>query len=203
MSASGVSNAYNVHRGKPRPQKQTITNQYSPCLPTAASSNGHPGHCHKAPIIIRTHTYILVVSNYFTRWTEAYALPNQEAETVAHKLVDEFFFRFSVSEQLHSDQGTQFESTTINKVSRLLQINKNRTTPYHPQSDGLMERFNCTLLSMLATTIVDYPWDWEDNIHQLCYAYYTSIHSSTGYAPFFLMFGCQARLPVDLSFQLP
>ena len=146
---------------------------------------------------------VLVVSDYFTRWTEAYALPNQEAETVAHKLVDEFFFRFSVPEQLHSDQGRQFESAIIKEVSRLLQINKTRTTPYHPQSDGLVERFNSTLLSMLATTIADHPWDWEDNLRQLCYAYNTSVHSSTGYTPFFLMFGRQARLPVYLAFQLP
>ena len=122
---------------------------------------------------------------------------------VAHKLVDEFFFRFSVPEQLHSDQGRQFESTIIKEVSRLLQINKTRTTPYHPQSDGLVERFNRTLLSMLATTIADHPWDWEDNLRQLCYAYNTSVHYSTGYIPFFIMFGRQARLPVDLAFQLP
>ena len=149
------------------------------------------------------NSYVLVVSDYFTRWTEAYALPNQEAETVAHKPVDEFFFRFSVPEQLHSDQVRQFESTIIKEVSRLLQINKTRTTPYHSQSDGLVERFNRTLLSMLATTIADHPWDWEDNLRQLCYAYNTSVHSSTGYTPFFLKFGRQARLLVDLAFQLP
>ena len=75
--------------------------------------------------------------------------------------------------------------------------------PYHPQSDGLVERFNRTLLSMLSTTIADHPLDWEDKLRQLCYAYNTSVHSSTGYTPFFLMFGRQARLPVDLAFQLP
>ena len=149
------------------------------------------------------NSYVLVVSDYFTRWTEAYALPNQESATVAHKLVDEFFFRFSLPEQLHSNQGRQFESTVIKEVSSLLQIKKTRTTPYHPQSDGLVERFNRTLLSMLATTIADHPWDWEDNLRQLCYAYNTSVHSSTGYTPFFLMFGRQARIPVDLAFQLP
>lgn len=60
-----------------------------------------------------------MVSDYFTTWTEAYALPNQEVETVAHKLVDESFFRFSVPEQLHSDQGRQFEPIIIKEVSRL------------------------------------------------------------------------------------
>ena len=149
------------------------------------------------------NSYVLVVSDYFTRWTEAYALPNQEAGTVAKKLVDEFLFRFSLPEQLHSDQGRQFESRIIKELAHLLQIRKTRTTPYHPQSDGLVERFNRTLLAMLSTAVADHPWDWEDQLRSLCYAYNSSVHASTGYTPFFLMFGRQARLPVDLAFQLP
>ena len=94
--------------------------------------------------------YILVLGDYFTRWMEAYAIPNQEASTVAQKLVDEYFCRFSVPEQLHSDQGRQFESSLIAEICRILQIQKTRTTPYHPQSDGMVERFNRTLLNMLS-----------------------------------------------------
>ena len=69
---------------------------------------------------------------------------------MAGKLTDEFFFRFSPAEQLHSDQGRNFESDVIVEVCRLLGVVKTRTTPYHPQSDGLVERFNRTLLDMLA-----------------------------------------------------
>ena len=97
------------------------------------------------------NNYILVVSDYFTKWTEAYAIPNQEATTVAKKLTDEFFFRYSPPEQPHSDQGRQFESQLLAEVCKLLGIRKTRTTPYHPQSDGLVERYNRTLLCMLAT----------------------------------------------------
>ena len=74
-------------------------------------------------------THILVVADYFTRWTEAYPIPNQEATTVAGKLTDEFFFRFSPAEQLHSDQGRNFESDVIAEVCRLLGVVKTRTTP--------------------------------------------------------------------------
>lgn len=104
-------------------------------------------------------TYILVVGDYFTRWMEAYPIPNQEATTVAKKLTDEFFFRFSPPEQLHSDQGRQFESQLIAEICKLLGIKKTHTTAYHPQSDGLVERFNRTLLGMLSTATRDNPFD--------------------------------------------
>ena len=130
----------------------------------------------------------------------SHPVPNQEATTVAEKLVDEVFLRFSPPEQLHSDQGRQFESNLVKEVCKLLHINKTRTTPYHPQCDGLVERFNRTLLNMLTTCTEDHPWDWEQNIRKVCMAYNTSVHPSTGFSPFYLMFGRQARLPVDLIY---
>ena len=146
------------------------------------------------------NSYVLVAGNYFTRWMEAYAIPNQEASTIANKLTDEMFFRFSLPEQLHSDQGRQFESKLIQEMSKILQIRKTRTTPYHPQSDGLVERFNRTLLSMLSTTVQEHLWDWENCLRKVCLAYNSSVHPGTGYTPFYLMFGRQARLPIDLAF---
>eukprot|EP00731_Ephydatia_muelleri_P007275 Em0003g1523a len=98
-----------------------------------------------------------------------------EAVTVAQKLVDEIFCRFSVPEQLHSDQGRQFESAVIKEICNLLHIEKTRTTAYHPQSDGLVERFNRTLLSMLTTCGRSHPFEWEDHIRK-------------------------ARLPIDLMY---
>ncbi|KAL5471624.1 hypothetical protein EMCRGX_G029761 [Ephydatia muelleri] len=143
--------------------------------------------------------YVLVASDYFTRWVEVYAIPNQEAVTVAEKLVNEMFCRFSPPEQLHSDQGRQFESKLIGEVCKLLHIKKSRTTPYHPQCNGMGERFNRTLLDMLATTVNNQS-DWDQCIRKLCMTYNSSVHSSTGYTPFYLMFGRQARLPVDLMY---
>ena len=131
------------------------------------------------------NNYILVVGDYFTRWVEAYAIRNQEAVTVANKLTNEFFFRFSPAEQLHSDQGRQFESQVIAEVCKLLGIHKSCMTPYHPQSDGMVERFNRTLLNMLATTAEKHPFDWESQLRPLCLAYNTSVHPTTGYSPFF------------------
>ena len=82
------------------------------------------------------NSYVLVASDYFTKWMEAYAIPNQEAFTVAWKLTDEMFCRFSPPDQLHSDQGKQFEAEVPQEICRIFKIKKTRTTPYHSQCDG-------------------------------------------------------------------
>ena len=142
--------------------------------------------------------YILVAEHYFTKWLEAWAIPNQEAKTIAQKLLDEMFLRFSLPDRLHSDQGRQFEGKLIEELCKLLQVEKTHTTPYHPQGDGLVERANRTILSMLATVVKDHHKDWESHLRATCMAYNSSIQSTTGQSPFFLMFGRRARIPVDL-----
>ena len=79
-------------------------------------------------------------------------------------------------------------------MCRLLQIQESRTTPYHPQGDGLVERFNRTLLDMLSTSIKDHRATWEDHVRAVCIAYNTSVQPTTGFTPFYLMFGRQARI---------
>ena len=144
------------------------------------------------------NNYMLVVSDFFSKWMEAFAIPNQETVTVAEILVEEVFCRFSIPEQLHSDQGQQFEGKLMQEVCKLLHINKTWTTAYHPQSDDVVERLNQTLLSMLAATVHEHPGDWDKKLRLVCMAYNTSVHQSTGFSPFFQLFGRQARLPVDL-----
>ena len=147
--------------------------------------------------------YILVISDYFTKWAEAFGIPNQEAITVATKLVDHVFCRLSMPTQLHSDMGAQFESQLIKDISGLLGIKKTHITPYHPQSDGLVERLNRTILSMLATTVKDHGEEWEVHLAKVCFAYNTSIHKSTGFTPFYLMYRRQARILIDLIYSTP
>ena len=123
---------------------------------------------------------------------EAYAIPNQEAVTVAKKLADQMFCRFSPPDQLHLDQGKQFESAVVQEICKILGMQKSRTSPYHLLYDGVVERFNRTLLDMLATTTRNHPFDWEDQLPIVCIAYNTSVQASTGYTPFFLMFSREA-----------
>ena len=136
------------------------------------------------PVSESGNSYILVATDYFTRWAEAYPIPNQETGTIAKKLTDEMFLQFSPPEQLHSDQGSQFESHLLAEVCKLLHIHKSRTTAYHPQSDGLVERWNRTLLSMLATCVEDRLGDWECYVRTACMAYNTSTQATIGFTPF-------------------
>ena len=152
------------------------------------------------PVTAQGNKYVLVACDCFTRWVEVYAIQNQEALTVAKMLVDEMFCRFSPPEQLHSDQGRQFEADLLKEVCTLLQIHKTRTTAYHPHCNGLVERFSRTLLDMLSTTVKDHKMDWDQCIRRVCLAYNSSVHASTGYSPFYLMYGHQVNLPVDLMY---
>ena len=99
------------------------------------------------PISKSSSKYILVVSDYFTRWVEAFDILSQDAVTVANQIVDSVFCRWGVPSQLHSDMGAQFESQTIQEISKILGINKAHTTSYHPQCDGLVERLNRIILA--------------------------------------------------------
>lgn len=147
--------------------------------------------------------YLMVVGDYFTKWTEAIPLPNQEAKTVADALVTQVITRFGVPDSLHSDQGRNFESKLFTEVCRILGINKTRTTPYRPQSDGMVERFNRTLEDQLAKYVDEHQKDWDRHVPFLMMAYRTAVHQSTGFTASKLMLGREIRLPMDLMFGRP
>ena len=146
----------------------------------------------------KKNKYILVVSDYFTKWTEAYALPNIEAETVATVLVEQWISRYGTCREIHSDQGSNFESKLFKEMCSLLGIEKTRTTPFHPQGDGQVERFNATLKTILSKIIAVHNDDWDVHLPYAMMAYRSSVHDSTGETPNMLMFGRETELPIDI-----
>ena len=100
------------------------------------------------PKTSRGNRYILVICDYATRYPEAVALPTMVAPRVVKELI-QLFARVGIPEEILTDQGTNFMSTLLEELYHLLQIRRIRTSPYHPQTDGLVERFNVTLKSML------------------------------------------------------
>ena len=149
------------------------------------------------PTTARQNKYILVIGDYFTKWVEAFAMPDMLASTVARYFVDGFVCRYSVPLSLHTDQDPQFQSRLMKSVCRLLDITKTRTTAYHPQSDGMIERYNRTLQKMLSSCVDDHQ-EWDLHLQRTMFAYRTSVHSSTSNSPSLLMFGRELVLPLDI-----
>ena len=142
--------------------------------------------------------FILVMSDYFTKWPEAFALKDHKAETVATKLVDEVICRHGVPLVIHTDQGRDFESNLLKHICELLEIEKTRTTTYHPELDGLAKRLNKTLVSMLRSCVDENQKDWDVLLPKILLGYRSRVHTTTGFSPFSLIYGREAMLPIDI-----
>ena len=140
---------------------------------------------------------ILVITDHFTRFAQAIPSRNQTAKTTARLLFDNFVCHYGFPSRLHSDQGRYFESEVIKELCSIANLEKSRTTPYHPMGNGMPERFNRTLLNMLGTLEDDQKTDWKYYVPPLVHAYNSTRHESTGFLPLYLMFGRHPRLAVD------
>ncbi|GFY06603.1 retrovirus-related Pol polyprotein from transposon 412 [Trichonephila clavipes] len=146
---------------------------------------------------------ILVVMDYFTKWPEAYPIPDQEASTVAEVLAQQWISRFGLPLQLHSDQGRNFDFTVCKRLCEILAIDKTRTTALHPQSDGMVERFNRTILNSLSLLVSSNQQDWDRKLPFFLLAYKSAVHETTGYSASQMLFERDLRLPADLLFSRP
>jgi len=140
----------------------------------------------------------MVATDYLTKWLEAVPLCDAEAHTCMRALYSAFFSRFGLPRQLHSDQGSNFESKLVAELCSIAGINKTRTTPFQPRSDGQTERANRTILQMLRASIDAQPESWPDRLPTLLAAYHMTPHSVTGISPNMAMMGREVLLPASL-----
>ena len=141
--------------------------------------------------------------DYLSRWPEVFAVADQTAYTVATLLVEHVISRHGVPAELLSDRGQNFLSALMAEVCKIMGIHQVNTTAYHPQTDGLVERFHRTLTNMLAKTAEKNSRDWDRHLPYVLFAYRTSVQASTGESPFFLMYGHDARLPTATEVTAP
>ena len=151
------------------------------------------------PETARGNSKILVITCYFTKWVEAYALPDETAETVAEALVNDFVSRYGTPVSIHSDQGRNFESTLFQEVCRLLGIRKTRTTAYHPEGNGMVERFNRTMGAMIRSLIGEEHDNWDKILPLTLMAYRSSVHETTQQTPHMMLFGREMTVPLALT----
>ena len=137
---------------------------------------------------------ILVITDYYTHFAQAFATKIRTARTTAEVLFDNFIYHYGFPSRLYSDQGRNFESSVIQELCKLGGISKSRTTQYHHRGNGMTERFNSTLLNMLGTLEDKSKENWKAFIPALAHAYNSTKHETTGLTPDFVMFGKHPRL---------
>ena len=145
---------------------------------------------------------VLVITDHFTRYAQAFPSKTQTALATAKLLWNNFILHYGFPEKIISDQGRNFESELIGHLCQLAGVQKLRTSPYHIQTNGQCKRFNGTLLNMLGTLTPEQKKDWKSHVPALVHAYNCTRNTATGFSPYFLLFGREPRLPVDVEFGL-
>ena len=142
--------------------------------------------------------YFLVVMDHFTHYAQAYVTQSQMALKIAKALRDKFIIHCGLPKKILSDQGRNFEIVLIANLCKVRGAKKLRTTLYHPHTNSQCERFNSTLIGMLETLPLKYKSDWNSSIGVLVHAYNCTENATTGFSPYFLMYGRQPQLSVDI-----
>ena len=152
----------------------------------------------------RGNKYILTIIDCFTRYAIAIPIPDQSSSVIISATVGNYITLYGTPRRILTDQGRNFLSSEFSYFCNFFRIHKLQTTSYHPQSNGICERFNQSLKSGLRKVVHESLFSsWDLYLNFVVFSYNLSVHSSTGFTPFYLTFGSEARLPPDLIFGAP
>jgi hypothetical protein len=144
---------------------------------------------------------ILVMTDYLTKWVVAIPIKDGKAKTVAEAIFDHWIAKYGPPERIISDEGGEFTAKEIwQELYDVFKIKKHTATAYHQQTNGQCERFNRTMSGMLAKYVGDDQTNWEKYLPTCVLEYNCSKHSVTQESPYFMVFGQEPRLPIDLVF---
>ncbi|KAL3682295.1 hypothetical protein R1sor_000317 [Riccia sorocarpa] len=143
--------------------------------------------------------YILLATDYFTRMVEAEATKKDDVATVAQFLFDRIICRYGCPLELVSDRGTHFINKTIAEMSEQYEIRHRKTTPYNPKANGMMERSNGILSKILKKITQIFIYEWDRKLPSALLAYRTAQKTTTDCTPFFMCYGMDPILPIELD----
>ena len=155
------------------------------------------------PLTANGNRHVVVFQDFLSKWPLVFPVPDQKAERLARLLVNEVVPFCGVPEALLSDRGTNLLSHLMTDVCKLLGTKKVNTTAYHPQCDGMVERFNRTLKTMLRKHADVFGNQWDQFLPGVLWAYRNTPHDSTGEKPSFLLFGIDCRSPSEAAYLKP
>ena len=157
------------------------------------------------PLVKTQHgnRYILTVIDTFSKYVEALAARNCEAETVARLLVYHVFSRWGLPLNLRSDRGTHFTGNVMKELCKMLGIKQHFHVAYHPESAGTVERANRTITEMLKKYVTGIGKDWDVKLPLVLLAMRAGMNKSTGVSPHEVMTGRQMILPYHLAYNFP
>ena len=145
-------------------------------------------------------TNVLLFQDHFMKCVLTYVTPNQTAKTIATFLYQGYISIFRALARLLSDRGASFISSVIDEMSKILSLKKLQTMPYHPQTNGLVERSHQTIMRMIRKLGKDKKADWLGHLAEIVHTYNATHSAVTRYSPHYLMFGQRPRLPFDFYF---
>ena len=155
------------------------------------------------PKSIKNNQWILVATDYFTKWAIVEALPFATKELTADFIIERIVCQFGAPNVILSDRGTQFRSELCQQIFEKLSIQHVMTTSYHPQTNGLTERYNGTLGNKIAKYVNTPQNNWDFGIKWITFTYNTTVHATTGFTPFKLLYGREAVNPADRVTNVP
>ncbi len=152
------------------------------------------------PMSYDGNRYLLVLMDYLTKWVEAFPMPDQKADRIAAIIVTQFICRYGAPSRILSDAAPNFLSAVVLSICRLCNIQKVTTTPYAPQTDGLVERANRTLQGIMRMYVESSQRNWDELLPFALFSLRASVQDTTGESPYFLLFGQDPLMPQDVAF---
>lgn len=144
-------------------------------------------------------SYILVCTDYVTKWVEARVMTHARDNKVAEFFYEEIFTKYGIPREIVSNQGPQFTSTSIAALVNEYNIRHKKSTPYHPQAKGQVEVTNRDLEAILTKIVALYKKDWSNRLPKAIWAYRTTWKTTTGFTPFEMVYGKTAMMPIDFE----
>ena len=179
-------------------RKQPVLPERAPLVPITTSAPFEMICVDYCELDVRGgYRYVLMVTDHFSKFTQAYGTKNKDGISAAAKLFNDFFPKFGFPDKIHHDLGREFNNALFGELHRLSGVDISCTTPYHPQGNGACERMNKTLIGMLRSLADVQKNKWREQLPHLMFAYNSTIHKSTSFSPFYLLFGRESRLPLD------